>query len=113
MAKAAEWLRQKEGNGGSAARWYGGRTAAAAEYRNGRLNGDIWVCRRQLGTDGGSGEGWRSKAGGEGLLYFLGRAMFWGSKVRRRGVFSKHFLLSNLTAENTKGHSVLTEHKNL
>ncbi len=39
--------------------------------------------------------------------------MFLGYKVRRRGVFSKLFLLSNLTAENTQDHSVLTEHKKL
>ncbi len=45
--------------------------------------------------------------------YFLRWAMFWGSEVRRRGVFSKLFLISNLTAENTLDHSILTEHLNL
>ncbi len=45
--------------------------------------------------------------------YFLGWAMFWGSKVRSIGVFSKLFLLSNFTVENTQDHSVLTEHLNL
>ncbi len=67
------------------------------------------------------GGGWvRMVAAGEvgevrrrvGDCYFLGWAMFLGSKVRQ-GVFSVLFLLSNLTAENTQDHSVLTEHENL
>jgi hypothetical protein len=37
--------------------------------------------------------------------------MFLGFEVRRRGVFSKLFLLSILTAESTQDHSVLTEDK--
>jgi hypothetical protein len=53
----------------------------------------------------------RRRGGGNG--YFLGCAMFWGSEVRRQGVFSKLFLLSVLTAENTQDHYVLTEDKNL
>ncbi len=48
-----------------------------------------------------------------GDCYFLGWAMFWGSEARRRDAFSKLFLLSILTAENTQDHSVLTEDKNL
>ncbi len=44
--------------------------------------------------------------------YFLGWAMFWSSEVMRRGVFSKLFLLSILTAENTQDNSILTEDKN-
>ncbi len=48
-----------------------------------------------------------------GDCYFLGWAMFLGSKVRRQGVFSELFLLINLTAENTQDHSILTEDKNL
>ncbi len=46
-----------------------------------------------------------------GDCYFLGWAMFWGSKVRRQGVISKLFSISVLTAEITQDHSVLTEHK--
>jgi hypothetical protein len=34
------------------------------------VNGNVWVCWRRLGVDGGSGGGWRSKAVGGGLLFF-------------------------------------------
>jgi hypothetical protein len=34
------------------------------------VDGNVWVHRRWLGADGGSGGGWRSKAVGEGLLFF-------------------------------------------
>jgi hypothetical protein len=54
-----------------------------------------------------------NQGNGGGECYFLGWAMFLGSKVSRQGVFSKLFLLSNLTAENTQDHSILTEDKNL
>jgi hypothetical protein len=48
-----------------------------------------------------------------GHCYFLGWAMFLGSGVRRQSAFSKLFLLSILTVENTQDHSILTEDKNL
>ena len=44
---------------------------------------------------------------------FLRWVMYWGSEVRRLEVFSKLFLTSVLTAENTQDHSVQTEDKNL
>jgi hypothetical protein len=34
------------------------------------VNGDVWVRRKRLGADGGGGGGRRSKAVGEGLLFF-------------------------------------------
>ncbi len=46
------------------------------------VDGDVWVRRRRLGADGGSGGGWQSKVVGGGC-YYLGWAMFWGSEVRR------------------------------
>jgi hypothetical protein len=79
------------------------------------VNGDVWVPRRWLGADGGGRGGRRSKAVGEGLIFFrMGHVL--GLRAPRSGgeVFSQSFfLLSNLTAENTQDHSVLTEHKNL
>ncbi len=40
-----------------------------------RVNGDVWARWRQLGADGGGRGGWRQMA------------MFWGSEVKRQGVF--------------------------
>jgi hypothetical protein len=67
------------------------------------VNGDVWVRWRRLGADGGGGGGWRSakRGGGGGDCYFLGWPMFLVSEVRRQGVFSMLFMLSNLTSENT------------
>ncbi len=75
-----------------------------------------------MATCGCIGGGWvRMVVAGEvgkarrrgGDCYFLGWAMCLGSKVRRQGIFSNLFLLSNLAAENTQDHSDLTEDKNL
>jgi hypothetical protein len=75
-----------------------------------------------MATCGGIGGGWvRMVVAGEvgearrrgGDCYFLGWVMFLGSEVRRRGVFSKLFLLINVIAENTQDHSILTGDKNL
>jgi hypothetical protein len=60
-----------------------------------------WWQRGRLAKQGGWG----------GDCYFLEWAMFLGSKVRRRVVFSNLFLLSILTAENTQDHSILTKYK--
>ncbi len=78
------------------------------------VNGNVWVQWRRLGADGGGGGGRRSKAVGEGLLFFrMGHVL--GLQAPRSGgeVFSQSFFLSNLTAQNTQDHSVLTEHKTL
>jgi hypothetical protein len=76
------------------------------------VNCNVWVHLRWLGRMVAVREvGVVRRWGRE--CYLLGWAMFWGSEVRRQGVLSKLFLLSNLTAENTQDHSVLTEHKNL
>ncbi len=73
------------------------------------VNGDVWVRQRRLGADGGGRGGRRKKAAGEELLFFtVGHVL-----GLQGGYFSKLFLLSNLTAENTQDHSVLTEHLNL
>ncbi len=70
----------------------------------------VWVRRMRLGADDGGGGGQQIKAGAVGLLFFrMGHVL--GSKARRRGVFSKLFLLSNLTSENTQDQSILTEDK--
>jgi hypothetical protein len=84
-------------------------------FGRGDNRGGQW---QHVGASEVGGCGWWRRGrleiqGGGGGELFLGWAMFWGSKVRRRGVFSKLFLLSNLTAENTQDHSVLTKDKNL
>jgi hypothetical protein len=94
--RAAEPARHRQGDG-SAARAVlggGGSRTAVAERGKGRqcsktvgrqdsgsggvsewgtiegVNGDVWVCRRWQGADGGSGGGRRSETVGEGLLFF-------------------------------------------
>jgi hypothetical protein len=46
------------------------------------VNGDMWVHQSWLGVNGGGRGGRQSEAAG-GDCYFLGWAMFLGSKVRR------------------------------
>jgi hypothetical protein len=66
----------------------------------------------QLDADGGGGGGWQSEATGGGLLFFRMGHVF-GLQGQEARCFLKTFLLSNLTAENTQDHSVMTEDKNL
>ncbi len=73
----------------------------------------MWVRQRRLGADGGGGGGRQSKAAGEGLLFFRMGHVLTLRGQEARCFLKAFFLLSNLPADNTQEHSVLTEHKNL
>ncbi len=57
------------------------------------VNGDVWVRWRRLGANGGGGGGRRSKAVGEGLLFFrMGHVL--GLRSQEARCFLKAFFCS-------------------
>jgi hypothetical protein len=60
-----------------------------------------------------TGEVGKARWRGGGVLLFFRMGHVFGLQGQEARCFLKAFLLSILTAENTQGHSILTEDKNL